>query len=177
MASRTESSGYDALLWWLVRYRLVIYLGGLIAIATPRLLRAVSDVELGPTVRTAIVVVALAAMILTYVGERRVSAGAPRGNATRPRRSDARSSGSGTPERGAETGTEPDGEPTGSSAGTLQYSRRTRVIFAAGLVGVVFGTYVALEVSVPAGLLFVFGAILFAQSAYRRERDGTEDPK
>lgn len=158
MTPHTESSGFGNFLRWLAAHRLAIYAAGLLAIATPRLLRATADIGLGPTLRTAIVVVSLGVMILTYIGEQRnpdpaASQDDPSGTGSEPDRATATAEASGERPR---------------------YSRRTRAIFAAGIIGVVSGIYVALEVSVPAGLLFVFGAILFVQSAYRRERDGTE---
>jgi hypothetical protein len=57
---------------FLVTYRLLVYLGGLIAIGIPLLLQRAYGTELSPGARTAIVVVSLAVMIVTYVAERRV---------------------------------------------------------------------------------------------------------
>lgn len=167
MASQTETSAFDGLLRWLAAYRLVVYVGGLLAIASPRFLRTTADVTVGPTLRTVIVVTSLVLMILTYLGERR-------GKNTTSRRGDSGTDRARFERTTADAASEPDTEPSNAeeSGGTAQYSRRTRAVFAAGVVGVVFGIYVALEASLPAGLLFVFGAILFVQSAYRRERGG-----
>ena len=180
MASHTESSGIDGFLRWLATYRLVIYFGGVLAIATPRLLRIATDLEVGPVVRTVLVVTSLGVMILTYLGERRMRTGTSGhrddrtgGRTRRERATTDTESGRGSgPETdaGARSRAESNAATSDSADDTPQYSRRTRAAFAAGVVGVVFGIYVALETSVPAGLLFVFGAILFVQSAYRRER-------
>jgi uncharacterized membrane protein YgdD (TMEM256/DUF423 family) len=69
--SRTESSGLDPLFRLLVTYRLLVYFGGLFVIGLPLLFRAL-DIELPGTARTVLVVVTLAVMVLTYLGERRV---------------------------------------------------------------------------------------------------------
>jgi hypothetical protein len=50
----------------------LVYLGGLIAIGIPLLLQRAYGTELSPGARTAIVVVSLGVMIVTYIGERRV---------------------------------------------------------------------------------------------------------
>jgi len=77
MASETQSGdrAFGTLLRFLVTYRLFIYLGGLIAIGIPLLLQRAYGTELSAGARTAIVVVSLGVMILTYVGERRVGRG------------------------------------------------------------------------------------------------------
>jgi hypothetical protein len=74
MASETQSAGrpFGTLLRFLVAYRLFIYLGGLIAIGIPLALQRAYGMELSPGARTAIVVVSLGLMIVTYIGERRV---------------------------------------------------------------------------------------------------------
>jgi len=74
MASKTQSPDrpFGTLLRLLVTYRLFIYLGGLIAIGVPLFLRRAYGTELSPGARTAIVVVSLGLMIVTYIGERRV---------------------------------------------------------------------------------------------------------
>lgn len=56
----------------LVAYRLLIYLAGLIAVGSPLVLAQVFGVTLSPAARTTVVVVSLAAMIATYLAERRV---------------------------------------------------------------------------------------------------------
>jgi hypothetical protein len=74
MASETGASShtFGTLFRVLVAYRMLVYLGGLIAIGTPLALRRVADITLSPGARTAIVIVSLGLMILTYIGERRV---------------------------------------------------------------------------------------------------------
>ncbi len=68
----TDAAGLDPLFRMLVAYRLVLYLGGLIAISLPLGLAWVFDVELPPAVRTAVVGVSFAVILLTYLAERRV---------------------------------------------------------------------------------------------------------
>lgn len=74
MASQTQTGGRP--LWtlfrFLVAYRMFVYLGGLIAIGIPLALQRAFGTELSPGARTAIVVVSLGLMIVTYIGERRV---------------------------------------------------------------------------------------------------------
>jgi hypothetical protein len=74
MASETQSAArpFGTLLRLLVAYRLFIYLGGLIAIGIPLALQRAYGMELSPGARTAIVVVSLGLMVVTYIGERRV---------------------------------------------------------------------------------------------------------
>lgn len=74
MASETQSGdrAFGTLLRFLVTYRILVYLGGLIAIGIPLVLQRAYGTELSPGARTAIVVVSLALMIVTYIGERRV---------------------------------------------------------------------------------------------------------
>jgi uncharacterized membrane protein YgdD (TMEM256/DUF423 family) len=69
--ARTEPSGLDSLFRLLVAYRLLVYFGGLFVIGLPLLFRALGT-ELSGTARTVLVVVTLAVMVLTYLGERRV---------------------------------------------------------------------------------------------------------
>jgi hypothetical protein len=69
--AHSESSGLDSLFRLLVAYRLLIYFGGLFVIGLPLLFGALG-VALSGTVRTVLVVVTLAVMVLTYVGERRI---------------------------------------------------------------------------------------------------------
>jgi hypothetical protein len=74
MASEAQSGNraFGTLLRFLVTYRLLVYLGGLIAIGIPLVLQRAYGTELSPGARTAIVVVSLGLMIVTYIGERRV---------------------------------------------------------------------------------------------------------
>ncbi|WP_435075918.1 hypothetical protein [Halococcus sp. AFM35] len=69
--TRTESSGLDPLFRLLVTHRLLVYFGGLFVIGLPLLFRALG-IGLSGTARTVLVVVTLAVMVLTYLGERRV---------------------------------------------------------------------------------------------------------
>ena len=57
---------------FLAAHRLSIYLGGLIAILLPRILRTVSGVSLAPVTRTVIVFGSLLLMVVTYLAERQV---------------------------------------------------------------------------------------------------------
>lgn len=77
MASEAQSSNraFGTLLRFLVTYRLFVYLGGLIAIGVPLVLQRAYGTELSPGARTAIVVVSLGVMIVTYLAERRVGQG------------------------------------------------------------------------------------------------------
>lgn len=73
MASETQSSErpFGTLFRVLVAYRMLIYLGGLIAIGIPLIVQRLYGIELSPGARTAIVGVSLGVMIVTYIGERR----------------------------------------------------------------------------------------------------------
>lgn len=71
MISQTESIRLDSLFQLLVTYRLFIYFGGVFLIALPLLFRTLG-IELSGIARTVVVVVTLAVMILTYLGEHRV---------------------------------------------------------------------------------------------------------
>lgn len=145
MASHARSDGGDPLAL-LAAYRLPIYVGGLIVIGTPLALAEVTGIVLPPAARTALVVVSLAVMVATYVGERRV-------------RNDT---GAGAR---ASTGTE-----RGDGAlSRPEYSLRERIAVAAAVVGVAVGVYVAAAGDLIVGLLFVLGAYAFAYLAYRGE--------
>ncbi|MEF8791495.1 MAG: hypothetical protein V5A61_15320 [Haloarculaceae archaeon] len=67
-----DAGGLDPLFRFLVAYRLVLYLGGLIAISLPLGLAWLFDVELSAAARTAVVGVSFAVILLTYLAERRV---------------------------------------------------------------------------------------------------------
>lgn len=77
MASQTQSGNrpFGTLFRFLVTYRLFVYLGGLIAIGIPLLLQRAYGMELSPGARTAIVVVSLGVMVVTYIAERSVGQG------------------------------------------------------------------------------------------------------
>jgi len=70
--ANTSAGGLDRLFRFLVAYRLLLYLGGLIAISLPLGLAWLFDVELQPAARTAVVGVSFAVILLTYLAERRV---------------------------------------------------------------------------------------------------------
>jgi len=74
MASHQQSGdrAFGTLFRFLVTYRLFVYLGGLVAIGIPLVLQRAYGTELSPGARTAIVVVSLGVMIVTYLAERRV---------------------------------------------------------------------------------------------------------
>jgi hypothetical protein len=69
--ARTEPNGLNSLFRLLVAYRLLVYFGGLFVIGLPLMFGALG-IELSAAVRTVLVVVTLAVMVLTYIGERRV---------------------------------------------------------------------------------------------------------
>lgn len=184
MASRTDESEFDSLLRALAARRLAVYTSGLAVIVLPRVLRAAFGIEVPATARTLLVVCGLGAMILTYLGERRVedNTGGAGGGRIDDRRGDARP---GTDER-----TTSDSETAGSASGRTStststpvaepkpesqvesgYSRRTRTTVAIGLSGIAIGIYVAVEIDTIVGALFVVGGLLFGQSAFR---DGGE---
>jgi hypothetical protein len=71
MTFRTESSGLMPLFRLLVTYRLLVYFGGLFVIGLPLLFEALG-IELPGTARVVLVIVTLAVMVLTYIGERRL---------------------------------------------------------------------------------------------------------
>lgn len=150
MATRTDRSGLDTLFRSLVAYRVVIYVGGLIAIGLPGILRTTTGIELAASLRTLVVVVSLGIMILTYLGERRVGLA----NDAEPTASGAASA------------------PTSNTGSGSGYSRRTRTTVAIGLAGIAVGIYVAIEVDTLVGLLFIGGGLLFGQSAYRGDTEG-----
>lgn len=135
MTVDTGDSEFEPLFRLLVAYRLPIYLGGVAVIALPIVLADVFGTVIPAGARTAIVVVTIAVMIATYVGERRLD---------------------GTPD--GDDATEPD-RPT--------YPLRTRIAMTMALLGVAVGIFVALEVDLAAGILFILGAYLFGYIGYR----------
>lgn len=70
--ANADAGGLDLLFQFLVAYRLLLYLGGLIAISLPLGLAWAVDVELSPAARTAVVGVSFAVILVTYLAERRV---------------------------------------------------------------------------------------------------------
>lgn len=134
---------------FLVTYRMAIYLGGIAVIGLPLVLHSAAGVTLPRSARLAITVAVVGLMTVTYLAERRLG-------------TDVADGASGDVTDGA-GGDGPDGPAATRSA----YSLRTRITVAAAVLGLAAGVYVALEVSLPAGLLFVVGAYLFAYLAYR----------
>ena len=70
--TNADAGGLDPLFRFLVAYRMLLYLAGLIAISLPLGLAWVFGVELDPATRTAVVAVSFAVILLTYLAERRV---------------------------------------------------------------------------------------------------------
>ncbi|MFC6988990.1 hypothetical protein ACFQJD_10170 [Haloplanus sp. GCM10025708] len=136
MASHTRETGLSHIFRFLVAYRIVIYLGGLVAIGVPLFLARAFDYHVSAGARTAIVLVSLAVMIVTYVGERRV-------------------------------GDDHIDDRTGKSVES--YSLRMRLSVGLAVLGIAVGVYVAVEMHLVAGLLFVLGAYLFGYLGYRSE--------
>lgn len=141
MAGRSETSVLDFLFRFLVAYRLLFYLGGLVVMSVPLLVEWASDASVPQTARNTIVAVSFGAILLTYVAERRVgldhvdpATGAPR-------------------------------EP---------YSRRAWVSVVLAIAGIAVGVYLVLERDTAMGVLFLVGALLFFQLAYRAERPDDE---
>lgn len=141
MATRQSASGLDFVARFLVSYRLLFYLGGLLAMSVPLLLRWGFDVTLPPAARTAIVIVSFSVLVVTYLAERRV-------------------------------GLDHVDPVTGSPREA--YSWRLRVSIVLALVGIAVGLFLVLDGSTAPGLLFLAGAVLFFQLAYRAERSGDD---
>lgn len=139
MASRTDAGALGFLFRFLVAYRILFYLGGLLVMSVPIGAAWILDVVLEEAVRTTIVVVSFGVILLTYIAERRVgldhvdpATGAPR-------------------------------EP---------YSRQAWASVMLAIVGIAVGVYLVLERNTAMGVLFLVGALLFFQLAYRAEYDG-----
>lgn len=128
----------DRLLRFLVAYRLLFYLGALVAMSLPLGLAWLFDVELPPAARTTIVGVSFAVIVATYLAERRVGL-----DHVDPR----------------------------TGAPTEEYSTRMRVSFVLAIGGVAAGVYFALSARPVVGVLFLLGALLFFQMAYRSTLD------
>lgn len=141
MAGRTDASALGFLLGFLAAYRLLFYLGGLLVMSVPLVAAWAFNVTFPEAARTAIVGVSFAAILLTYVAERRV-------------------------------GLEHVDPATG--APRELYSRRAWMSVVLAIVGVAVGVYLLLARRAAMGLLFLAGALLFFQLAYRAERSGEE---
>lgn len=123
----------------LVTYRLLIYIGGLLVISIPLVLSSAFNVVVPETARTVLVGVTLTVMVVTYIAERYVGYDS---------------------ESESET---PDKESTQT------YSLRLRIALALSIIGIAAGIYIAIEIALFTGLLFVFGAYLFGYFGYRGE--------
>lgn len=144
MSGRPAASGVEYFARFLVSYRILLYLGGLLAMSVPLLAAWVFDVIIPPAARTTIVGVSFGVLLVTYLAERRVGldhvdpvTGAPRES----------------------------------------YSRRLRASVVLAIAGVAVGVYLVLEGTVAPGVLFLVGALLFFQLAYRAERRGDDEPE
>jgi hypothetical protein len=145
---RSTFNSVDIILRMLAAHRLLIYISGLALISVPTISRVVFRNEFPGAVRTAIVVVGFAGMVLTYIGEQRITnvdSITPVGERTQER---LRSG------------------PTDSV-----YSRQARMTFAIGIVCVVIGVYAVFEVSPLIGVLFIVGGLLVSQITYYSKRN------
>lgn len=129
-------AGPDLLFRFLVAYRLLFYLGALVAMSLPLGLVWLFDVHLPPAARTTIVGVSFGVILLTYLAERRVGL-----DHVDPR----------------------------TGAPTETYSHRMRASVVLGIVGIAAGVYLLLDERHAVGFLFLAGALLFFQLAYRSE--------
>ncbi len=143
MSGRPASSGVEYLARFLVSYRILFYLGGLLAMSVPLLAAWGFDVVLPPAARTAIVGVSFGVLLVTYLAERRV-------------------------------GLDHVDPATGSPR--EQYSRRLRASVVLAIVGIAVGVYLVLDGAAAPGVLFLVGALLFFQLAYRAERRADDEP-
>ena len=137
MAQRHPGPGLDHLARFLVAYRLLLYLGGLVAISLPLVLTWAFDVTLSPAARSTVVGVSFAVIVVTYLAERRV-------------------------------GLDHVDPVTGSPREA--YSLRLRASLVLAIAGVALGAYLLLVGRWAMGALFLLGAVLFFQLAYRAER-------
>lgn len=136
MASRTLPGNPELLFRLLVAYRLLFYLGGLLAMSAPLLAAWAFGVEVAQPVRTTVVTVSFGVILLTYLAERRVGL---------------------------------DHVDPATGAPKEQYSTQLRASVVLAIVGIALGVYFLLRGNLPATLLFVGGAFLFFQRAYRGE--------
>lgn len=157
MSVNADPDEHGALVHLLAEHSMFIYLVGLVAIGIPLVLAQLFDVELGPTARYVIVGTSLAVMIAAYVAERRVGFDAGAGvNAGASASAAAGDAGAGT-------------------AGRREYPLRTRLGFPAAILGFAVGLYVAIEVNLVFGAIFMIGGSLFLRLAYKdldEEDDG-----
>ena len=161
-ASTGPAAGATALLRVLVEYRLVVYLGGLAAIAAPTLL-AYADVTVALSTRRLVVGIALGTMVLTYLGERRYVHG-----------DHGTGSGHDDGSRGTRDANHGDGVTRERSDGpdAESFDWRTRLALVGAIAGIALGVYVAVAVDLLYGVVFVAGAYLFAQLAVQSRGEG-----
>ena len=137
MSARPTDGGLAFVARFLVAYRLLFYLGGLLAISAPLGLAWVFDLELSPAARTTVVGVSFAVLLGTYLAERRVGL---------------------------------DHVDPATGAPREAYSLRLRASVVLALAGLAVGVFLVLEGRAAMGALFLAGAVLFFQLAYRAER-------
>lgn len=152
MVTRTNSGRHAPLVDILVTYRLLIYIGGLLVISIPLVLSSAFNVVVPGTARTVLVGVTLIIMIATYIAENYV--GYNRENERE--------------QQSVEYDRENEREQQ-SEDPTHTYSLRLRLALALSTVGIAAGIYIALEIELFTGLLFIFGAYLFGYFGYRGE--------
>jgi hypothetical protein len=138
----------DDVLRTLAAHRLLVYISGLALISSPTISRAVFRNEIPRTVRTVIVIVSFAGIVLTYIGERRI-----------------------TDVDNETLASERTQEGPRSELADSTYSRQARRTFAIGIICIAIGVYAVYEVSALIGMLFIVGALLVGQSAYHSEHD------
>lgn len=126
----------------LVRYRYVVYLGGLAVVALPLVLADLASVVLGPLARAALVVPTLGAMVATYLAERRARAAGALGD-----------------DAGDDPGPTP-GTATHSGVSTGQ-----RVLLVLAGLGAAGGGYAVAVGQTVGGAGFLFGSLLLARRA------------
>lgn len=125
----------------LASYRYIVYLGGIIVILLPRLLRVTAGTSLPLQTRRILVGGALAIMIFTYLAERQFAH---------------------SHNDSADTHPNPSAAP--------EYSLYARLSLAGAAVGVAIGIYVGFAMErLFLGMLFIFGAYLFVRMGYRHE--------
>ena len=142
MSGRIDAGPVDFILRFLAAYRLLVYLGGLIVMSLPLVVEWTSDATVPQSVRNTVVGVSFAAILLTYLAERRFGL-------------DHVDPATGAPREG--------------------YSRQTRVSIVLAIAGVAAGVYLVLARNAAMGLLFLAGALLFFQLAYRA--DGADEDR
>ena len=149
----TDTDAPGGLGAFLVTYRMAIYLGGIAVIGLPLVLHSTAGITLSDSARLAITITTVGLMTVTYLAERRLGLDVD----------------AGVDGDSVSTGGDSDRTVDSTSTGG-GYPLRTRIAVAAAVLGLAAGIYVALEVSIIAGVLFVGGAYFFAYLAY--EGDG-----